>query len=71
MYINRESHGCAVVNFPSIGDGIMVSGGKSGDAYRSTEFFSFSSKEWRILADMNDNRYGHGLAQINGRCAWS
>jgi hypothetical protein len=66
MYINRERHACAYVDFPE-DKGILVSGGLTGDALQTTEFYSLNTERWRILANMNTPRYGHGLAQIRGQ----
>ena len=83
MFVNRERFACALVKldgkdgkFERIADakdlsnfnlGIMVSGGRAGDAYKSAEFFDLSTETWRLLASMKASRYGHGLAQINSR----
>ena len=65
MYINRRKHACLVTTVNGQ-EGILVSGGLTGPALKSTEFYSFETESWEILGDLQVGRIGHYMAEIDG-----
>ena len=65
MYINRRKHACLVTTVNNQ-EGILVSGGLTGPALKSTEFYSFEKGSWEILGDLQVGRIGHSMAEIDG-----
>ena len=65
MYINRRKHACLVTTVNNQ-EGILVSGGLTGPALKSTEFYSFETGRWEILGDLQVGRNGHSMAEIDG-----
>ena len=66
MYVNRRKHACLVTTLNGQ-EGILVSGGLTGPAMRSTEFLSFQTGLWEILEDLTVPRVGHSMAEIDGQ----